>query len=315
MSDPSVIDVLGLGVAAVDDLLYVPVYPPPDVKLPVPHRERHCGGLTATALVAAARFGARCSYAGVLGTDDLSEFVVQSLEAEGVDLSHMLRRDGARPVHSVIIVGAEQHTRNIFFTLEDVVGADDAYPPEEIIRSSRVLFIDTYGPAGMIRAATIARAAGIPVVADFEGDTPLKYPGLIEAADHLIISQDFATRLTGEIDPRRAVAVLTSPTREAVVVTCGSEGSWYAEPSSHGAPIHQPAYRVEVADTNGCGDVFHGAYAAALAQGSGIAERVRLASAAAALKATRPGGQSGIPTRATVGAFLQAGPATLGPLG
>ena len=48
-------DILGLGAVAVDDLMYVESYPPPDVKTRVLRRERHCGGLTATALVTAAR--------------------------------------------------------------------------------------------------------------------------------------------------------------------------------------------------------------------------------------------------------------------
>ena len=63
--------------------------------------------------------------------------------------------------------------------------------------------------------------------------------------------------------------------------------------------------RVTVVDTTGCGDVFHGAYAAGLAQGLDLADAIRLASAAAALKATQRGGQAGIPTRAAVDSFLE----------
>ena len=48
-------DVLGLGIAAVDDLLYVDAYPRPDSKVAVRARQRQGGGLTATALVAAAQ--------------------------------------------------------------------------------------------------------------------------------------------------------------------------------------------------------------------------------------------------------------------
>jgi sulfofructose kinase len=62
---------------------------------------------------------------------------------------------------------------------------------------------------------------------------------------------------------------------------------------------------VTVVDTTGCGDVFHGAYAAGLAQGLDPVGRVRLASAAAALKATHRGGQAGIPERAAVERFLK----------
>ena len=46
------IDILGLGAVAVDDLVYVAAYPPANAKVPVLGRDRQCGGLTATALVA-----------------------------------------------------------------------------------------------------------------------------------------------------------------------------------------------------------------------------------------------------------------------
>ena len=59
-------DILGLGVLAVDDLLYAREYPPADVKTRLSHRERQCGGLTGAALIAAARLGATCAYAGML---------------------------------------------------------------------------------------------------------------------------------------------------------------------------------------------------------------------------------------------------------
>ncbi len=63
----STFDILGLGCTAVDDLLYVEHYPAADSKVRIRRQERQGGGLTGTALVAAARMGARCQYAGGLG--------------------------------------------------------------------------------------------------------------------------------------------------------------------------------------------------------------------------------------------------------
>src|SRR5439155_26722425 len=97
-------DVLGLGAVAVDEWIYVDSYPPPDEKAHVLRTERQCGGLTATALVAAARFGAKCAYAGVLGDDELSQFAIERMRAEGIDLDHLLARHDARPVHSYIVI-------------------------------------------------------------------------------------------------------------------------------------------------------------------------------------------------------------------
>jgi ribokinase len=60
-----------------------------------------------------------------------------------------------------------------------------------------------------------------------------------------------------------------------------------------------------VVDTTGCGDTFHGVYAAELARETGLPERIRRASAAAAIKAGHRGAQKGIPTRAAVDQFFR----------
>lgn len=303
-NDENAFDVLGLGAVAVDDLIYVESYPPPDNKVPVLRRERHCGGLTATALVAAARLGARCSYAGVLGSDELSEFVVRVLKREAIDVSHLVRQEGARPVHSIIIVDEGQKTRNIFFDLHGVTGAHDELPESETVRKARVLLVDHLGIKGMNRAAEIAREAGVPVVADLENNESPYFAHLLALVDHLILSRPFATRLTGENEPGEAARRLWSQNRKVVIVTCGADGCWYLGERWE-SPIHQPAFVVKAVDTTGCGDVFHGAYAWGLTGGLDLSSRVRFASAAAALKATQAGGQQGIPSRKTVEGFLK----------
>jgi sugar/nucleoside kinase (ribokinase family) len=299
-------DVISLGNCAVDDLIYVPRYPVADSKLRVQRSERQCGGLAATALVAAARLGARCAYAGALGHDELSRFVESTFEREGIDTSYLVRRDDASPVHSRIIVGTETGTRNIFYEVKGHSGADENLPSDEFIRAAKVLLIDPWGEAGTLCAAQIARDAGIPVVSDIERNDFATFEQLFQLSSHLITSADFALEFTREGTPEAAALALWSETREAVVVTCGSTGSFVVSKEYSDRDPHQHgSFSVEVVDTTGCGDVFHGAYAAALAEGLPIDERIRLASATAALKATKPGGQSGIPTRAFVDEFLR----------
>lgn len=297
-------DVLGLGAVAVDDLLYVPAYPPADAKTMVRRRERQGGGQTGTALVAAARLGARCAYAGVLGDDDDSRFVLANFERCGVDVRHVLHRPDARPIHSTVIVDETRHTRSIFFELGGSVGASADWPPEDVLRSTRVLFVDHYGIEGMTRAARLARRDGIPVVADLERDEWPGFDELLELVDHLILSRDFAARRTGGADPAAAARRLWAPGRQVVIVTCGEQGCWFRSADGPAEPRHLAAFAVPVVDTTGCGDVFHGAYAAALAWGMELPDRIWFAAAAAALKAMQAGGQAGIPARAAVEAFL-----------
>jgi len=297
----SQIDILGLGAVAVDDLVYVELYPTPDTKVRVLDRDRQCGGLTATALVAAARLGCRCAYAGVTGTDEASEFALAAMAGQGIRVDLANRRADKRIFHSTIIVD-RRGTRTLLCDGRNVQGAGEDWPDADIIQSCGVLFVDHIGMAGMVRAARIARSAGIPVVADVERTPSKLFDELMHLIDHLIVPVGFAREITGLNEPDQAAAALWSDNRQAVVVTCGEDGSWYLGPGSK--PSHQKAYQVQVVDTTGCGDAFHGAYAASLIRGLNLNDRIRLASATAALKATHRGGQAGCPMLAEVEAFL-----------
>ncbi|SPE60746.1 putative Uncharacterized sugar kinase YihV [Verrucomicrobia bacterium] len=285
------IDVLGLGCATVDDFLQVESFPPANWKTPVERTHRQCGGLTGNALIAAARLGARCAYAGCLGTDELSNHVAQVFTREGVDISRAPRLPEARVIHSTIVIGRDTGSRNIFYEVKGVVGAHPSLPADEVIRGARVLFIDHYGMPGNLRALKKARLFGIPVVADLESEAVPHFAQVLAGVDHLILSEEFACQLTREKSAASAAGALWRAERAVVIVTCGHDGCWSVAKESGEKPRHHEAFPVRAANTSGCGDVFHGAYAFRLACGDSLDERIRFASAAGAVKA----GQSEIP--------------------
>jgi sugar/nucleoside kinase (ribokinase family) len=296
-------DVLGVGAVAVDDIVVLERYPPPDQKAAVVDTLRECGGLAGTALVAATRLGARCGYAGVLGDDELSRYALGCLVHARIDVQHVVRRKGAGPIHSIIVVDSGANTRNIFFDTRRFAGPDRRRPASSLVRDTRVVLVDHIGIDAMTRVARVARASGVHVVADFEGGIGDQgFDELFALVDHVIVSADFASELTGRLRPAAAVDALWTDARDTVVVTAGEHGSWYRDAT--GGVRHQPAFRVAVRDTTGCGDVFHGAYAAALARGLDTTERVELASGAAALAAETIGGQAGAPTAQMVSELL-----------
>jgi ribokinase len=295
-------DVLGFGVVAVDDLIYVDRYPQPDTKIPMQGQRREGGGLTGTALVAAARLGVKAAYGGVLGDDELSRFTIQALEREGVDCTPVLYQAGARPYYAVIIVDQAMGQRTIFYSSDGAVKRRPDQITDELIGSCRVLFVDyTLGDGGL-RAVRLAHAHGIPVVGDIEQETAPGVEEMMPQIDHLIVGIELAGRVTGETDPDRMVRALSGPDRACCVVTAGERGCWYSERG--GKVRHFSAFQVNVVDTTGCGDVFHGAYAACIARGEGVERAMRVATASAGIKATQPGGRSGIPDLATIERFL-----------
>ena len=276
---------LGLGCAAVDEVLYVPAFPESDQKIKVTHGVRRFGGLTGAALVTAARLGSRCAYAGCLGTDDASQQVAENFEREGINVQHAPRFSKAQVVRSTIVVGQDKGTRNVFYRNDGCVGAHDRLPAQEVIRSARVLFIDEYGLAGNRRAVRIARAASVGVVADFEDPTISELAELMCQVDHLIVSESFAASVTGKPHADRAALALWREDRAVVIVTCGRRGCYSVSTANPSTAQYHASYSVKEADTTGCGDVFHGAYAASLAREEPLARRIAFASAAAALKA------------------------------
>lgn len=155
-------------------------------------------------------------------------------------------------------------------------------------------------------AASVARGPSRPLPSG-SGNRPdqASLPwgdALLPLVDVLVVARQFAERVTGEADPAAAGPLLLRTGAREVVITDGANGCWYWDAS---CTLHQPAFEVAVVDTTGAGDVFHGAYLSAWLQGWGPAQRLRFASATAAIKCTQPGGRLGIPATAQVLDFLK----------
>ena len=197
-----------------------------------------------------------------------------------------------------MIVSSSTGRRWIMYTTPETCGADPDAPGADALLRGRVLLCDGFRPAGSLRAARVFRAAGRPVVIDVEADHGAATGALVEASDHVILSWEFVERYLHAPDPAAGARALWGRGRSVVVVTCGAQGSWVISDEGNREPTHLPAYSVEAADTTGCGDVFHGVYAALLAFGQPLVDRMRLASAAAAFVAQTGRGSVALPTLA-----------------
>lgn len=284
------LEILGLGCVALDETLVVEGFPAEDAKIAVVERSIQLGGITANALAAAAKLGAASGFAGTLGPGDASLRVLDELARAGVDTSLVRRQAGVEPIRATIIVSRRSGSRTVLYDLAKAAPASIDWPPEIAVRSASVLLFDHFGMEGMLRAAQIAVAASVPIVATFESDERPEFPELLALVDHLILASEFALRVTGATKPAQAIERLWNPQRRAVVVTCGADGCWYRAADTGHEPQHVPAIRVKASDTTGCGDVFRGAYAAALARldAETSLSRIRFATTAAALRAEAP---------------------------
>jgi sulfofructose kinase len=295
MTEPSLVDLVGVGLNATDTLISLPDYPVRGSKVKYSQPSILPGGQTASAVMACQTWGLTTRYVGRLGDDDAARLHMREFARTGVDARIVTVPNASSP-HSLVIVdsGGERTVLNLreeqlLLRPEDI---DRAW-----ITNSRCLLVDGLETAAATQAASWAHEAGIPVVADLDE----MYDGveeLVSLIDYLVVSRDFPRVLTGERTLESALRRMKSHYGCTVAAaTLGQEGvlAW------DGATFHhRPAWCVQVADTTGAGDVFHAGFIYGLLQGWPLPRLLDFACAAAALNCTAIGARGGIGPLKTV---------------
>ncbi len=264
------------------------------------------GGLVGTAMGAAARLGVQAGFIGTAGTDEAAELKLRSMVACGVDLTHLARRPG--PEDQLVIVHVHAETGDRVFTRIEPWLARSVQPDEldkTYIVSADYLHIDGSHYQATVQAARWVRAAGKWVVMDgsrTDGPVSERQRKLVPLVDVLITGRGFARGLTGEEDIWRAGEAVLALGPGIFVETAGERGCYTVTPDDR---FHTAAFAVDVVDTTGAGDVFHGAYIVGLLRGWNARQCALFATAAAAIKCTQLGGRTGIPSFGQVMRFLR----------
>jgi sulfofructose kinase len=264
------------------------------------------GGMAANAAVAAARLGAATSYWGRAGDDPAGHTMKNEMASFGVDVSNFRLFPDARSSTSAILVTGDGERAIINFRGSGVPDDPDWLPIEQV-REAKAVLADIRWVEGACRMYAAARATGIPTVIDCEIAAETAFAATLPLVDHAIFSEAGLRSFFGEQpienDAHRLAALrrVRALGCRVAAVTRGPDGTiWIDETGIH----FQMAFTVNVVDTTGAGDVFHGAYTLALGEGRSVSNAMHFASAVAALKCTRRGGRAGIPDRAEVDAFL-----------
>ena len=277
-----------------------------DIVVPVPHHPvtgetvlggDHAlipGGKGANQAVAAARLGGSVSFVGRVGDDDAGETLRSSLEADGVDTTH-LRTDSEAP-SGIALIGVDANGDNAIVVSPGTnarVGPEDVQAAKATIAGAAVVLLQLEVPTGAVVAA--AQAATGTVVLNPAPAAPLP-DGLLDRVDVLVPNALELAQLA-DTQPDAAVDALIAMARSlptaTVIVTRGARGALLVTPDDH-REVAAPSVRV--VDTTGAGDSFCGALAEALARDATLLEAVERAVVAGAVTATRHGAQPAMPT-------------------
>jgi sugar/nucleoside kinase (ribokinase family) len=264
------------------------------------------GGNVATAMVAAARLGAKAGMMAKIGGDPIGDFILKDFIYNGVDTAHIVR-GGPETSSPFSIAVSEVELGTRMFIIKR--GTIPRLEPEEVdfdyIASAKILHLENGTPAS-VAAARFAKEKGVTVTIDAGGYSADREE-LIPYIAVCIGSEQFnAGMFKGrEKDYRANLEEIHSMGPAVVWVTLGSKGSVGL---IDGKYVEVPTFLdVPVKDTTGAGDTFHGAYIAAMLEGLPHEECARYASAVSSIKCMFVGGRTGIPNRETLARFLKDG--------
>jgi sulfofructose kinase len=285
-----------VGIAVTDQIYRVGELPSKDTKIRASSLAESGGGMAAGAAVAAARLGGRATWFGRVGDDDQGSRLLGYLAREGVDTRHSRRIRGARTPHSVVLVDPEGN-RAIVAYGADVLDPGSSWLPLDAITAHDAVLADIRWLEGAVAALSAARARGRPAVLDADSSSDPAALDAVAAASHAVFSEQGLDDLFGHRDLESALRCAAGHA-VFVAVTLGARGVAWLDPTGSLRCMSAPA--IEASETLGAGDVFHGAFALALAEGLDDEPALAFATTAATLKCTRSGGWASFPVREEV---------------
>ena len=295
--------ILCVGAATFDTVFKVPAIPSTPTKVLPTSCIQLAGGMAASGGAAIVRLGGQVEYWARVGDDDTGRRTLEDLAKAGLDLARVRRVPGGRSTLCTIIVD-DAGGRLVVPYYDPDLDPDPGWLPVGEIGRFDALLVDTRWPAGAARVLAAAQAAGRTAVLDADIAPAGVMEQLAPLASHVIFSETALHVFAEQSDVDAALRAASTRLPGLVGVTLGAQGFRWLE---NGAIRALPAPKVVVVDTLSAGDVFHGAFTLALAEGRDLASAGRFACAAAALKCTRFGGRAGAPTRREVEALLRSG--------
>ncbi len=294
--------IVGIGACVMDTLYNVPTYPKEDTKMRATGSKLAGGGPVATGLVAAQKLGEDTAYIGVLADDNGGAFLTKDFKKYGVNTDNIEIKAGYRSFTSVLWLCADTATRTCVFDKGDLPPLVLNNAQKEAIINAEILMVDGNEMSAAVEAAKIARENGTKVLYDCGG----LYDGvekLLALTDIMIPSEEFSLGHTGCATAEEAAKKLYDTySPEVVVITQGKKGGIIYDGEKITA---YPIYPAKVVDSNGSGDVFHGAFAAAVTKGYDYLKCCHFSSAVSGLKCTGIGARESVPDFQTTKTYLK----------
>jgi len=254
-----------VGLSTIDIVYSVDKFPTSNTKVAAQSQEVFVGGPTTNAAITFAHLGGKAALVTAVGRHPLSHMIREELQKYAVRLVDLNPKFDEVPVISSVTVDRKGH-RNVVSANATRVQTPAAEVDINVCRQASIVMVDGHYMQNCQAWAQAARANNIPVVFD-GGSWKEGSEDLLKSVNTAICSADF--RPPGCKTRDSVIEFLKNAGVASIAITDGAEPIQFASGATSGTLRIPP---VEVVDTMGAGDVFHGAYCYFASAGRGFVE-------------------------------------------
>lgn len=302
--------IIGVGCIAFDQILATNAKWK-DEKGKIIRREFRFGGNVRNSLVAVASLGVKAAYVGTMSGEVKWKSALDDFEENGVSTEFVDFSDKSHPAEATIVITGDGER---FIVYDDTplhhLGLPSKEKIEKAVAGADLLLVDAgICPPGTLDVIRRCADLNIPIILDAEQFFVKKeiIQEMITLSTDLILPLNFARLVSGKEEISEVINSFCNDSKNLVVITEGAKGCYFREKGSS-ITQHISAYEINAVDTNGTGDIFHGAYAYGLLNGMKTIENLEFASAAAASVASLPHGSVRKPSLSKVKEFISSKP-------
>ena len=293
-------DCAGIGLCTLDRIMLLPEYPGKNEKRTALRSKVCGGGPIANAIYALARLGHSTAICGKVGGDYEGRLIWEWNASAGVNTRCMVSDPAGKTPSAQIWVDKKTGSRTVVLDETGISPLTFNEIPTEILESSQYILLDGRDSALCLKIAQSARDSGAKIVYDL-GSMRKNVEALLKSADIVIASADFAEAFNPGGDADIALKKIFDAGPEIAVITLGAKGWIWRDRKGHG---RSDAFKVDVVDTTGAGDVFHGAFIHGLLRGRDTSGSAEFAGAAAGMTCTVLGGRDAFDSEKDVLDFM-----------
>lgn len=254
-----------VGLSTIDIVYGVDEFPLPNSKVAAHTQDVLVGGPATNAVITFGQLGAKATLVTAIGHHALAHVVRSELEKYSIQAVDLNPEFAEAPAISSVAVD-KAGNRNVISANATRVPALSAKIDMKICEQARVLLVDGHYMQACQAWAKAVRARGVSVVLD-AGSWKDGTEELLKLVDTAICSADFHPPGCGTEE--EVVSYLKSAGVAKIAITNGADPIHFVSGLTSGT-LRVP--QVDVVDTMGAGDVFHGAFCYFASSGRGFVE-------------------------------------------